>query len=321
MPASAKKKVRPAAPSARKKKVKAQAASPRPVRSDRRKVAGPKKAARPVPAAPPSLPPLPPPPPGVEPYPGDMAKLDALIQAQGLRGLREEEAAVHLPLEAAEMVALAERLEEAGRIRILSFHPLYAIGNAAVDFLAGKIMAYIEAFHTRHAKDNGLDRKRLAARFDIPSSLLKLTLKSLVHDGRLREEGGLYAAASFHPTLPPREEKMLDELEKTCFGGDFRAVSLAAVREQFNLAPDRLEAMLARLVERRRVVRGKEGFYLHARWLEDLTARLRSRSSRIITIAEFKSLTGLSRKYAIPLLELLDEMGVTRRRGSEREIL
>jgi len=32
-------------------------------------------------------------------------------------------------------------------------------------------------------------------------------------------------------------------------------------------------------------------------------------------------MTGLSRKYAIPLLELLDQMGVTRRKGSLREIL
>jgi Elongation factor SelB, winged helix len=38
-------------------------------------------------------------------------------------------------------------------------------------------------------------------------------------------------------------------------------------------------------------------------------------------VAEFKALTSLSRKYAIPLLELLDQMGVTRRRGAVREIL
>jgi selenocysteine-specific elongation factor len=268
-----------------------------------------------------ALPPLPPLPPGAEPYPGDMAKLDALVQSQGLRGLREDEASIHLPLEPADLLALAERLEEAGRVRILSFHPLHLIGNGGVDFLGGKILAYIEAFHAHHPKDAGVDRKRLAGRFDVPSPILKLALKSLVHESRLREEGGTFALPSFRPTLPPREEKMLEDLEKTCFGGDFRAVSLNDVREHFNLAPDRLEAMLSRLVERRRIVQGQEGFYLHARWLEDLTARLRARPDRIMTIAEFKALTGLSRKYAIPLLELLDELGVTRRKGSLREIL
>jgi selenocysteine-specific elongation factor len=286
--------------------------SPRaPVRSSKRPVAPDLSA----------LPPLPLPAPGAEPYPGDMAKLDQMVQSQGLRGLREEEATIHLPLEPAEILALAERLEEAGRVRILSFHPLHLIGNGAVDFLGGKILAYIEAFHAGHPKDAGVDRKRLAGHFDVSQPILKLTLKSLVHEARLREEAGLYAASSFRPTLPPREEKMLEELEKTCFSGDFRAVSLNEVREHFNLAPDRLEAMLARLVERRRVVQGREGFYLHARWLEELTARLRALPARMMTIAEFKALTGLSRKYAIPLLELLDEKGITRRKGSLREIL
>jgi selenocysteine-specific elongation factor len=74
-------------------------------------------------------------------------------------------------------------------------------------------------------------------------------------------------------------------------------------------------------VERRRIIQGKEGFYLHSRWLDELAARLRALPLKVMTIAEFKALTGLSRKYAIPLLELLDEMGVTRRKGSLREIL
>lgn len=330
MPAPAKKNARPTSSSAKLKKSRKKPATSRGVRPGSRDTGTSKRTARPFPvhkagrsAAPaaPALPPLPPLPPGAEPYPGDMAKLDALVHGQGLRGLHEEEASVHLPLEPPDLLALAERLEEAGRLRILSFHPLHVIGNGAVEFLAGKILAYVEAFHAHHPKEAGLDRKRLAERFDIPSSVLKLTLKSMVHDKRLREDDGLFAAASFRPVLPPREEKMLEELEQACFGGDFRAVSLNDVRERFNLAPDRLESMLSRLVERRRIVQGKEGFYLHARWIEDLTARLRALPARIVTIAEFKALTGLSRKYAIPLLELLDEMGITRRKGSQREIL
>jgi len=50
-------------------------------------------------------------------------------------------------------------------------------------------------------------------------------------------------------------------------------------------------------------------------------AKLRASGRRELTVADFKALTGLSRKYAIPLLELLDEMGVTRRKGAVRDIL
>jgi selenocysteine-specific elongation factor len=40
-----------------------------------------------------------------------------------------------------------------------------------------------------------------------------------------------------------------------------------------------------------------------------------------IDVAKFKELTGVSRKYAIPLLEYLDREHVTRRVGDERIIL
>lgn len=256
-----------------------------------------------------------------ESYPGDLEKLAALAKAQGLRGLREQDAEIQMPLEPAEFVALAERLEELGRVRILSFRPLFLVSKEALDFLGGKILPYIEAFHGKHPKEYGLPLERLADHFDVPHTVLRLALKSLVHEGKLGEEGGTFSAAGFKRELPPREEKALDELERTFFAGDFRAVSLRDIHEKYNIALPKLEAMLTELTERRRLVGSKDGFYLHARWLDELIAKLRALKKKDLTIAEFKTLTGLSRKYAIPLLELLDEMGVTRRVGSDRKIL
>lgn len=40
-----------------------------------------------------------------------------------------------------------------------------------------------------------------------------------------------------------------------------------------------------------------------------------------LSVADFKDLTGLTRKYAIPLLEYLDRERLTRREGDERVIL
>jgi len=48
--------------------------------------------------------------------------------------------------------------------------------------------------------------------------------------------------------------------------------------------------------------------------------KYKSRSNRL-NVAAFKEITGLSRKYASPLLEYLDREHVTRREGDERVIL
>ena len=54
--------------------------------------------------------------------------------------------------------------------------------------------------------------------------------------------------------------------------------------------------------------------------LRELVARRKQQSNRL-NVAVFKELTGLTRKYAIPLLEYLDRERVTRREGDERVIL
>jgi selenocysteine-specific elongation factor len=79
--------------------------------------------------------------------------------------------------------------------------------------------------------------------------------------------------------------------------------------------------MLSLLTERKKIVLSKDGFILHSRWLDEVIQQVRNSGKEELTVSEFKEMTGLTRKFAIPLLELLDQMGVTRRRGSTHEIL
>jgi selenocysteine-specific elongation factor len=61
----------------------------------------------------------------------------------------------------------------------------------------------------------------------------------------------------------------------------------------------------------------------HRSALEELRRQLAAHKvrSRTIDVGKFKELTGVTRKYAIPLLEYLDRERVTRRVGDAREIL
>jgi selenocysteine-specific elongation factor len=67
-----------------------------------------------------------------------------------------------------------------------------------------------------------------------------------------------------------------------------------------------------------------EGIIFHASVLADLRGKLaerkRENKSRL-SVPTFKELAGVSRKYAIPLLEYLDRTGVTRRDGDERIVI
>lgn len=126
-----------------------------------------------------------------------------------------------------------------------------------------------------------------------------------------------------------------------------RAVSGAdaALRDRFeaiyreaNLAPPNLGEALARagmtgaqqqhgrkvfqlLIDDGSLVRVDGDMLFHHSALDDLIAKLRAQSTRSIDVPTFKELAGISRKYAIPLLEYLDRQRVTRREGDRRLIL
>ncbi len=80
------------------------------------------------------------------------------------------------------------------------------------------------------------------------------------------------------------------------------------------------QAMAQLLVEGRRLVRIREGLYFHAEPLQEAVGRVVAflREHRAITPQEIKDLLGISRKYAIPLLEWLDAQRLTIRVGDKR---
>jgi len=86
----------------------------------------------------------------------------------------------------------------------------------------------------------------------------------------------------------------------------------------------RAEKLLQILLREKNLVRVTAELIFH----RDALAQLRQRLSAFkkakgerISVPVFKELTGVTRKYAIPLLEYLDRERVTRRAGDERVIL
>ena len=100
--------------------------------------------------------------------------------------------------------------------------------------------------------------------------------------------------------------------------------SAAEVLATLPIDAARSQKLLQILLRESVLVRLGDGLIFHrtalARLRELLVQRKKTRGARF-KVPEFKELTGISRKYAIPLLEYLDRTGVTQRVGDERVIL
>jgi selenocysteine-specific elongation factor len=198
---------------------------------------------------------------------------------------------------------------------------LFIISQTGITFLCENILRYLEQFHEKHPGDLGIETEKIGKRFEVHPRILVLALKYLTQDGQIKVLDDLVSLSSFEMALLPEEEKILEKLEEMYLKDKFQSVSLDELQKSFRLSSKRLHKMLTLLTERKKIVLGRDGFILHSRWLDELIREIRNTGKKELSVTEFKEMTGLTRKYAIPLLELLDQMGVTRRRGSTHEIL
>jgi selenocysteine-specific elongation factor len=97
--------------------------------------------------------------------------------------------------------------------------------------------------------------------------------------------------------------------------------SPAEVQEALGAKRQILDGLLRALVRRGSLVQLPGGLILSARAVESLRAELRATGWQRFSVPQFKERFGLSRKWAIPLLEHLDSTGSTRRAGDERIVL
>jgi selenocysteine-specific elongation factor len=119
--------------------------------------------------------------------------------------------------------------------------------------------------------------------------------------------------------LPAADQAALDSLEKLLLEAGATPPLPAELQTQLGVGA-RFPAFVSLLEEKGTVVRVAEGLLYHRTALDAIEQKLRAHlaSQPQMSMADFKDLTGLSRKFAVPLLEYFDRRGVTTRQGDAR---
>ncbi|MFQ5721080.1 MAG: SelB C-terminal domain-containing protein [Candidatus Aminicenantales bacterium] len=245
----------------------------------------------------------------------------ALIENKGKLGLHQKEILSISSISKKDLLRYSLELEEAGQVRILSFSPLWLLFKPSFDFICQKILAFIGHYHRQHPKEEGVSISHLKKRFELPFQILYLAINRLAKEKKIRSKNRIVALFDFRPTLSLAEKRTLQQLEEMFFQGKLRSFSWEELGRKFHLSPSQLNRLLSYLTENKKIIQSKDGFIVHSYWLDEVISKLKQSGKRELSVADFKKLTGLSRKYAIPLLELLDELGITKRKGTSRQII
>jgi selenocysteine-specific elongation factor len=168
----------------------------------------------------------------------------------------------------------------------------------------------------------GLSRSELKDQTGLSKEIFDFLIEKLVREQRLRVQDALVYASGSDPQLPGPDLKSLSAITTAYESAGLAAPSASEVATMLNLQDGEMRRFMTLLLRDKILVKiGTDGLYIHQRALETLRGRMRELHGQTLDVARFKQMTGLSRKYAIPLLEYLDRQRVTRKDGDLRLVL
>jgi len=144
-----------------------------------------------------------------------------------------------------------------------------------------------------------------------------------VHAKKIELAGDLVRLPGQGVVMKDEESESQKIIESAFAHAGLKVPALKEVLAGLRVDRARAQKIVTLLLRDKVLVKISDELVFHREALADLRQRLASQKVRSprLDVGQFKELAGVSRKYAIPLLEYLDRERVTRRVGDAREIL
>ena len=252
----------------------------------------------------------------------DDSALALMVEERGAAGLPAAALTARAGIAPGDVPATIERLRSAGLVDDIQ-GILFAPGLRRE--LAAGLEALVREFHKAQPLAEGLAREEARERIFAHAApvLFERVLTDLAAAGRVTGRDRL-SAAGHAVSLSPREAAARDTIEGELRAGGLKPLEPAGIAAAHGIAADVWDRVLALLV-RQKVAVKIGGLYFHQAALDSLKVEVRALKTVTpdarVDVASFKERYGISRKFAIPLLEYLDRERVTRRAGEARVVL
>jgi selenocysteine-specific elongation factor len=169
-----------------------------------------------------------------------------------------------------------------------------------------------------------MSKEELKTKFPplLTSKLFNLTLNQMVKEKEIAQEENIIRLASHAVSLGGKQADVKDKMLKTYLNAALQPPYFKELAKSLDADVKRSWEVLMHLVNEGIIVKVKEDLYFHSEAINTLRKRLVQflEAQGEITTPQFKEMTGVSRKYVIPLAEYFDSTNVTLRVGDVRKL-
>jgi selenocysteine-specific elongation factor len=257
---------------------------------------------------------------------GTHEEILAALTARALLGLRHREILARTAWADEDVRGAAERLVAAGRVKAISTEPLMLLSRGPFEDVRQRIVEKVKSFQRDNPLLPGIAREDLRATLGrrVMAETFRAALEELAREGALEVHDEFVKLPGVQIALRPDEARAKDRIEQAFASTGLAVPSVSEVLAQLAIESKRAENLLHLLLREKTLVRVSPDLIFHCESLARLKAQVaayKKAGAARISVPVFKELAGITRKYAIPLLEYLDRERVTRRSGDDRVIL
>ncbi|MGI9067018.1 MAG: selenocysteine-specific translation elongation factor [Pyrinomonadaceae bacterium] len=282
------------------------------------------------------------------------ARLAAFVESSGDLGLRLADIAARTGWNDSVLSEVATAAKQEGTIVEVDDHPSRAarlppqrrcaaggpgLGTPVGTFvarqnferLARMTLEEVRSHHQREPLSRGLARETLRERHFAHAApeVFRAVMVHLEDTGALATDRDLVRLSEHSVELSPADTQLRERISAIYEEAGLESPSLEQAFADAGVAPAGRahgRKILQLLIDNGTLVRVQSDMFIHLRALDHLKGLLRKfaaehEPARLVDVGTFKDLAGVSRKYAIPLLEYLDREHITLRAGDKRIIV
>jgi len=242
-------------------------------------------------------------------------RVELIARLQGIRGVTIEEMQARTGVREETLTRELRAMQNVVRTGSTFLHD-----DALVDFRR-RAMDFLQGYFKSNKVAVNVPKGEFVQKVIPSGAPVNFLLNDLAKEGIAVVQGDALDIPGRSKTLGGAEGQLARAIEEKFAEAGLQTPAVSQIIKAIPQKPKVIEGVIGFLVKQGILVRLAEGVYLHRDVVAGAKEKLASRKGETIDVGEFKDFFGISRKVAIPLLELFDREGATKRVGDSRVVL
>ncbi len=243
------------------------------------------------------------------------------IFLSGTGGVLQRDLLNRVALSPGEMLRILRKMNDRREVLVVDPERMKVVDIRQYERLKEMALHQVREFHQRNPMKSGLAKEELKTRLpaEMDSRLFQTLLHQMIQSKEVVMEKDKLRLPT-HQITSSDEKGLVKRAEEALRKADLQPPSSKELSEEWVVDEKEVQAVLEHLAHEGALVKIRSGMYFHRESIEGLKTKLlvHFKRSRELTTPQFKDLTGVSRKYTIPLIEYFDQIRLTLRLGDKR---